>query len=116
MKIKDLRIGNIVLCDSHVDGYGKIDAIEEGDLVHIENCGKYNINKGVTPMQLKKELLLRLGFNTLGFGSYGIGGFKLVTPPGDGFLLDDGKLSEHVNYVHELQNLYYKKIGKEISL
>lgn len=108
MKTNELRIGNIVKKDN-------IEYIT--DFITIQMANNYE------PILLTKEWLMKAGFKRFGAnGSYYIYGFRLS------ILLRKGKYEArmhaskgtaflcHIKYIHELQNLYFTLIGKELKI
>ena len=110
---RELRIGNRVNIVSHADDVG------------ISAYGIDNFHKGKTevlPIKLNEEQLLRFGFKKIG-SNYEFhwlllhGNIKTGTVD---FLLNEpntGKMKVTVlNYVHQLQNLYFALTGVELQL
>jgi hypothetical protein len=124
MKASDLRIGNIIMFADY-DGivYRKISAIK------LNEFGLYSDIDGTNfqickPIPLTKEWLLKIGFEFV-VDTWYLNGFSLwETEWGDdkgatgiGYfyeLRERGMMDKHIQYLHELQNLYYSLTGEEI--
>jgi hypothetical protein len=115
MKASDLRIGNYVY-----DTLGKVNKI---DLEAITYIVKEPHNQ-VKPIPLTKEWLLKIGFE-FAVDTWYLNGFSLwETEFGDdkgatgiGYFYElraKGMMDKHIQYLHELQNLYYSLTGEEI--
>ena len=108
MKVQELRIGNLV----EFDGVNyKVESI------HLEGCVGLNdimyeeVNiDDLKPIDLTEEWLIRFGFKK--FGPDFINPSLLIRNTTQGF-----KTIRHgimVNHLHQLQNLYFELIGKEL--
>ena len=112
MKESELRLGNwvglyagdTIVCQEH--------KIVVSDFEHIEALCLV----GFRPIPLTEELLLRLGLKKMleteyTLNTYEFAGFKLWIHKGK-FLFDS---RIEINYVHQLQNLYFALTGKELE-
>lgn len=127
----ELRIGNL-LNHSHI-GFLKVKGINTGKKVRVLDLNQ-NLNfsffyEDLKPIELTPELLKKAGFSKLG----------------NGFIIDDGSRNEHgdiivgnntfnlfdrsygkfeqlfvnntrVNYLHELQNIYFALHKQELNI
>lgn len=102
MKSQELRIGNWVNKDLSVDDIVTIQ-VEIGDLLSNE------VIENLYPIPLTEEWLLRLGIKDSDKRSLGIwnNGAAIYFDYGD-------EKSLKLNYVHQLQNLYYALTGEEL--
>ena len=109
MDVREFRIGN------KVDLYGSIATIEPVDFSGIGIA----IKKG-KPIPLTEEWLLKLGFfedNTylnIGEVRYYIGEFGTYLD--EQVWWNEEIISDHIKYVHQLQNLYHALTNEELTL
>jgi hypothetical protein len=118
MKSNELRIGNWVQCD---DGKSIVCGIEQ-DETFLNNGVQYR-NDAIQPIQITEEWIERFGFEF--DQNYGLFGF--FDDDHAIYSLDTGGYQFHifccndidcwvkVDYVHELQNLYFALMGKELE-
>jgi hypothetical protein len=125
MEAKELRIGNWVkgsflgeLCKVTQLGHEKYH-----EYVGAEGIGFYGQN-GFEPIPLTPDILVKAGFENRSsttdyifeYGKFIIGGTRKRLFPsvwGEDGLQDYGNLIE---YVHELQNLYFALTGEELNI
>ena len=76
--------------------------------------------KGIEPIPITAEWLLRLGFEKCEDGQFGATYkhyvIKIWTLKSGGLCFCFDQWVKNINYVHELQNLYFSLIGKELKL
>ena len=139
MKASELRIGNYVQSDGDIvaiNGFSPLFHLErcntdEGCNLLIDiinNDGTINLGweceiKDANPIPITDEWLLKLGFTKPNDCWYHFIDFN---DDFDSFKIsfsDDlktyflvGYLSKHIQYVHQLQNLYFALTGKELTL
>lgn len=121
----ELRLGNYLMYRGEtltrvqslgVNGFetGKVsDTILDGIA-----CGSTDI-ADYEPIPLTPEWLERMGFVKNRIGDYGIGNTFVFpyTNPGEWFVtFSPDKGGTAVRYVHQLQNIYYAMIGKELEI
>ncbi|MYZ60764.1 hypothetical protein EH151_12795 [Elizabethkingia anophelis] len=109
MEAKDLRIGNYV---NH-NGFGPISV----DVVDIIHCQQYMTS--YNPIELTKEWLLKFGFGHTTIICVKGMVLRLVDKHLVGGFEDNEYGIEHevkINYVHQLQNLFYALTGEELKL
>ena len=130
MKLNELRIGNYLKWESSINnnGIGCVEFINSRCDSHFMKT--FQLDSGATseqckPIPLTKEWLLRFGFkqNAIGFWWR-----KHPNPKSkdnwDGWYLNkDGELSIslgpifiRIQYVHQLQNLYFALTGEELTI
>jgi hypothetical protein len=121
MKANELRLNNLVL------DYGIITPVNYlmiSRLVGIEDSGKICIN--LTPLPLKEEWLVKLGFEK-GVDDYlneqpvfrkGIEIYCHVNShtPYEWSLYNYNDKKVYINFVHQLQNLYFALTGEELTI
>ena len=112
MKAKELRIGNLVNVDE------KAYKISVGDLYNLENYSK-NYGHLYKPIPLTEEWLIRFGFEkkiinerTLKQTIYKSKYYYISLI--DFRLSIDGKIYHKIDFVHQLQNLYFALTGEEL--
>ena len=109
--IKELRIGNYVL--SGCNELEKIDGI-----ISKDNTGGYLIET-LKPIPITAEWLLKLGFDPFYINGklthYRINSY-FIRYDGQDFYFELGKgMIIEVIYIHQLQNLYFALIQKELE-
>ena len=120
MKTIELRIGNLV-----INQWGEIDKVETigKSIIQFENG--WSMEEKVKPIPLNEEWLLKLGFTKEKGMLHGLDKFKLFLPcinkpvltySQGSFSVSDGSFSIQVEYVHQLQNLYYALTGEELTI
>jgi hypothetical protein len=114
MKASELRLGNLI--------YNK-----QGNIVYVNTNHLtlllYGIENEFNPIPLTEEWLLKFGFeinrqtkeeNNI-WRCYSEEGFFEVEQIGSSFFLDDNHCyGTKINYVHQLQNLYFALTGEEL--
>lgn len=109
MKAKELRIGNLVEINAPI--INKVIAV---DVYHISKIKK---NKDCCkPIPLTEEWLVNFGFYEREF-SFDKGSFYLTKRIGEkAYLYQETKSPFRVEFVHQLQNLYFALTGEELTL
>jgi hypothetical protein len=123
MKASELRIGNLVEYKNqyiNVSGIGPFGIQSEGKKYLI--IAKFS-TPDIQPILLTEEWLLKFGFeinrqtkeeNNI-WRCYSEEGFFEVEQIGSSFFLDDNHCyGTKINYVHQLQNLYFALTGEEL--
>jgi hypothetical protein len=117
VKAQELRIGNWVELKN--SGRLKVDADNIGDVVN--NPAIFN------PIPLSPEVLTACGFEKIGEDGYIIYEFEDEKNPNEGFRVEyEGEgyayyypsntaMDVQINYLHQLQNLYYCLTGEELN-
>jgi hypothetical protein len=113
MKANELRINNYLLNDGVVI---KIDARSIFDIWNDEGLKNYQ------PIILTEEWLLKFGFTWNGLISKGQY-LTIFTPCGKALVYNDNffiftgvTIETPIQYVHQLQNLYFALTGKELKI
>ena len=131
MEASELRIGNFV--NAYINATtGKIHSLTKVTCLHMNTLeGKNNVTHPynlIEPIRLTEEWLLKLGFkrneNTKVSDSFyyiSVGGSKLHINPDNGVVWIHRNESIFNNpclieFVHQLQNLYYALTGVELSV
>lgn len=126
MTSTELRIGNLIQCyrkafdkektQHKISGIFFLD--EFGDCVELEDGFIININKGIEPIPLTEEWLLKLGFELYSEKEYHGNGLYPILVWDDGFWLDDNETGtindKPILYVHQLQNIHFVLTGEEL--
>lgn len=105
MQKEELRIGNWVT--------------ENGRLIHIHDGFGIDHAQKFEPIKLTKEWLNKFGFVSNGV-TYELPNFRFqISRPlnYEGFVFCDGYsvITEKIQYVHQLQNLYFALTGEELE-
>lgn len=119
MEAQELRLGNWieVICNDIVVP----DSIEECNRYHLKDLVKGSDYYSYKPIPLTEEWLLKFGFHRSQFmfydGSFayykGDFGIDLTGQPTWG----DPQIGIlHIKHVHQLQNLYFALVGKELTI
>lgn len=111
MKIQDLRIGNLVYLDDKLHkveslGYGGISINIIGDYVEMERV------KGIplADAWLHKMVTKNMNIYDVGIEVYiDYDGNPIVS-------LYDKSIENKIEYVHQIQNLFYSLTGKELEI
>ncbi|MBU3661201.1 MAG: hypothetical protein FGM14_15115 [Flavobacteriales bacterium] len=109
MKASELRIGNLV------QDYGLISTITGQDIYDLSQGMDSEI---IQPIPLTEDLLLKFGFyknvDTLFFEK---GGYQLDLNSNnvEFYIPNYGDYYKEIEYVHQLQNLYFALTGEELS-
>jgi len=118
----ELRIGNLVL-----DGENRLCRVDQLSINH-EDCKIYAIKGAITAsyrysgIPLSEELLLKLGFEVNKdyvsedhlWHDYFLNGVRIQLPYFE-FSHEDGDYQIEIKYLHQLQNLYFCLVGKELN-
>lgn len=104
LQIKDLRIGNLF-----VDAKNRLCSVEEISK-DIEDC---ITTHPITPIPLTEEWLLSFGVKALRKGVFD---FVKVEDSIGFHVYFIGRHLKEIQYVHELQNLYFALTGEELEL
>jgi len=108
MNVSELRVGNYVMHEPTIDDWSEI-RIKVGTIIQCEISPD-----SFEPILLTEEWLKRCNFNfeKLGFknlsASYGI--------TSNEFHFHIGNYAKKINYVHQLQNLYFVLTGEELTI
>ena len=108
--MKELRIGNYLMID------GTALPIGAGWFCLADRPHSIPEHKAIP---ITPEWLERMGFVKNRIGDYGIGNTFVFpyTNPGEWFVtFSPDKGGTAVRYVHQLQNIYYAMIGKELEI
>ena len=126
MKTSELRIGNYIEVyrkpEDKEMSVRKIQSIffyQDEYFVELVDDFVVNIERGIQPILLTEEWLLKFGFEkkiaNLFINAYMKDSFYLT-------IREDGELfyewnggNIHIKYIHQLQNLYFALVGKELS-
>lgn len=125
--ISQLRTGNIVLCDKKLHPVAMINIIHnEIWLAHLDNKGFFIGFLGVTendiePAPITHKRLINCGFechevcvgNTHNY-TRKEDGLKLNTALPTWFFLNGDCIGKEIEYMHQLQNIYFHKTGNEL--
>jgi len=134
MEVKDLRIGNYVefhhVTKGVIKNFSKVGSLSIGIDKTIFSIGVEDYHfiadyKGIKPIPLTEEWLLKFGFKTDFYGGQGNvcyyaskGKFKIYS-------IEDNKSYQYdytlnmftmIKHVHELQNLYHALTGEELTI
>ena len=119
IKTNELRIRNLV--NSKNDGIISITNISEKSVAVSEaHCYNHIPVEFISPIPLTDEWLLKLGFKKNG-RDWELPNFRFhVNKPinYNGFVFCDGYtvITEKIQYVHQLQNLYFALTGAELTV
>jgi hypothetical protein len=127
---KELRVGNIYLSKRNkdvlvkgIDSINKLVVIEEPDI----DSGKEQpyIFEDLNPVPITRDILLKLGFKKENGGPETLHrkvdcekDCAMIVFDHDGCFLKDSeynKIGKQIEYVHQLQNIYYFLMGTELS-
>jgi hypothetical protein len=114
MNAQEFRIGNLIE-KSLKSGQGRklIDKIGCQDIVRIfENTGSFNYE----PISLTEEWFLKLGFGLRPWGWVNKEADRGLRITVHNNFEREGNTSLKIQYVHQLQNLYYALTGVELSV
>lgn len=137
MEVKELRLGNLVLFDN--ENIMELASINSDDTIRLwreketdTTCGCFRLNR-IKPIPLTEEWLLKFGFTirdknySLNYGGESMRYAFLDNPKNifilyfhgrHGFNVYESRRSEDycIQYVHQLQNLYFALTNKELTL
>lgn len=116
----ELRIGN------YINNYNKVLSITDGGLVctGLSIIGVVII-ENPKPIPLTEQILLKCGFKLYHSGSYCIDLFNeneylaIDVKYNKGFvyiIIDDNSLKVNLEYLHQLQNLYFALTNEELTV
>lgn len=117
MRIEDLRVGNYVYSGNILT---QIDSIDN-ELTELINNGWFK------PIPLTEDILLKCGFKKEKVSSYGGAdmwqGMGAYSYNGEWIFSGDyrclhlvGYFNTQINYLHQLQNLYFALTGEELTI
>jgi len=122
MKTKELRIGNWI---NTIEGHAQVKAMSEKGLMATPIMDGGDLLVWAKPIPLTEGWLLKLGFYRQGsvmflgvrYQRYTLGRNSLYSIDGKSFIYDvnDHDLCE-INYVHQLQNLYFALTNTELTI
>ena len=131
MKAKDLRIGNLVT-DEWYDSFKTVieveSIIEKGINIEIENDGNYpelaqhtiepeGLISKLKPIPLTKEWLLKFGFEETCYKSIFTRHKRIqYSIENKTYSIGDDVSIYGIDYVHQLQNLYFALTGEELTI
>lgn len=117
---QELRIGNYVeyRIQDELDErkeWWELSIIDSTDLQILENV----IDSDYRPIELTEEILLKFGFFKK-LGNYELENFRFhISQPMnfDGFVFCEGYsvITDKIQFVHQLQNLYFALTGEELT-
>ena len=110
--IKSLRIGSHILVNGKRERVRGLD--EDGGLI-VRFPAEYVLASGVEPIPLTPDLLKELGLTVIRFGCsehWFRGNFDLTHNTDSSYWDYDGTIQ--VEFLHELEDLYYLKYGVEL--
>ena len=131
MKANELRIGNLVFVTRSFNTSEKQAKVKEINLHYLNMVLKWNNNNYITSIILTKEWLLMLGFKYNRINNFGKEYSKTMD---DGFIFyielrcdyvcyitgennnGEWEILAKIQYVHQLQNIYFALTGKELNL
>lgn len=120
MKVNELRIGNWVSTISDEPELLKIEGIKlydldtDDDCVRLESFDTWTAIDCIAPIPLTTEWLERFGFekiNASGIRYYNNGKINITL---DFSINYDAGQRTHIQYVHQLQTLYFALTGEEL--
>ncbi len=117
MKANELRTGNHMLMRNN-EGVWYVGSVKAKDIETIEHCPK---NECYQPIPLSEGWLQKFGFvwDTITWSPSQLPGLMLDGDMDNGFTVRydsiDFLLPCHLNYVHQLQNLFFALTGKELK-
>jgi hypothetical protein len=130
MKASELRIGNFIYKESEYEfenGINQIISVLQFECVSTRplNCHvkHYNVNtSNLKPIPLTEEWLLKFGFEKTEWDNFN--SYRLMIGSNDYaiILYSDGNcevgdiITCKIEYVHQLQNLYFALTGEELTL
>ena len=130
MESNELRVGNLVnrkFLNPSPKGlktcFNECKIVSIGIERVIYECKDKSLNKVkfdiISPIPLTEEWLLNLGFkknNYYGYDEYLIDGYSYINGKFHIAACDDCGESVEINFVHELQNLYFSLTKKELTI
>jgi len=130
MKITELRIGNYVIAPDLVyaeDNIRKVVGISGVKSIFLKTIDGEKNNRFpiylITPVPLTEEILLKCGFGEVGFydNVYHLDDFRIYLDKSinSGLIkYENGacNLEKEISNLHQLQNLYFALIGKDLEV
>lgn len=118
IKAQDLRLGNYILHDGNPYKVVRLNDAEVSFFNEKDKCRWTVTSNKVEPIELTPELLRKAGFDLIGNSFWRKGGFLLFIHE-DGLMFQVGNQIvsyNPINYLHQLQNLFYALAGTELSI
>lgn len=138
MKANELRIGNLVFIDTHIElervsmriesiSYNALSK-EHYSMVFAHSGDRFNFSyypfvSQMKPIPLSEEILLKCGFaynHPKSRDSFSLGNIHFLLNDGDSVigngLYMNGYRVADIKYLHELQNLYFAITGEELKV
>ena len=115
MKASELRLGNFLQSDTNII---KIVGVVKKDIYYYHNKKNLYVLElnNFKPLPLTEEWLLKFGFEKYDTNKYSINHFY-IRKVGDEFETQIGEcLYKTIDYVHQLQNLYFALTKKELTI
>lgn len=129
MKLEELRIGNYLEIDEDTGYFGQqceIKSINGYDNEISVDCNTFGLRlrtdfglNDLKPIPLTEEWLLRFGFEKCRFRNTVYENKSIILDSRKcGYLLCDNSIEnlQYIQYVHQLQNLYFALTGEELKL
>jgi hypothetical protein len=118
MKTNELRIGNYL---NGKQGHVIVSEIRTNNSVKIhDNTSRFYVGICLIPIKITTEWLLKLGFEyNDNIGLYQNGGFDVDIEDDvycHFYMNDYGDWYKYIEYVHQLQNLYFALTGEELTV
>lgn len=116
----ELRIGNLVTFKWWINEVREVDSIDAtfGKIEMKGHCDEFELDD-IDPIPLTEEWLLRMGFSKLA-------GLYTIYTDACEFVFNEDHISivvegqwlplNHINQVHQLQNLFFCLCGKELEV
>ena len=120
INFKELRLDNYICINNNLHPCRVKEITMSSVVVESikENYSEPTINS-MNPIPLTEEWLLNLGFkknNYYGYDEYLIDGYSYINGKFHIAACDDCGESVEINFVHELQNLYFALTKKELTI
>jgi len=126
MEVQELRIGNLVTTVEGTKHFGKeleIEFLTNNNCYDLDapldSINGYELNK-VIPIPLTEEWIVRFGFASYklsGFNYFGNSKIKIAhTFDNRNIFFEVNASLAPLEYVHQLQNLYFALTGEELTL
>ena len=126
MTANQLRIGNIVNFEQTSHIITEIASNFCRSVWHRKNPGEIYIHgySEINPIPLTEEWLIKFGFNRHGF-HFNLNYFQIIYENGNefsyeyrfsGIEFNNLYIKNSINYVHQLQNLYFDLTGEELEI
>ena len=120
MEAKELRIGNkLQKGNGEVSTVRRIDSNDDNDILVEEEYGLLTLNYNLFGIQLTEEWLLKFSFEKEDEEYFHKSKYAPVLIECDNGWADsfeERQASKIINYVHQLQNLFYALTGEELTL